>query len=140
MKMYGDDFVEVKCRIISRGTGRGHVMISDEPISFLGGVDPETGRVADPKHPLHGRSMKGRVLVIPGGRGSTVGSYVIFQMAKNETAPAAIICLNAEPIIATGAIMAGIPMVDRPEEDIMEVLHESMEVEVDAEKGIIRFS
>ena len=53
-----------------------------------------------------------KVLFIPGGKGSTVGSYVIFQMMKNNTAPKAIICLNAEPIIATGAIMSDIPMVD----------------------------
>jgi hypothetical protein len=131
--------VEVDCRVISRGKGRGPVLVSTEPLSFLGGVDPGTGRVIDQKHPLHGRSMKGKVLLIPGGKGSTVGSYVIFQMAKNETAPAAIICLNAEPIIATGAIMAGIPMVDRPSENILGLLEDSMEVEVDAEEGKIRF-
>ncbi|HIH64178.1 MAG: mevalonate 5-phosphate dehydratase small subunit [Methanothermobacter sp.] len=131
--------MEVDCRVISRGKGRGPVLVSTEPLSFLGGVDPGTGRVIDQKHPLHGRSMKGKVLLIPGGKGSTVGSYVIFQMAKNETAPAAIICLNAEPIIATGAIMAGIPMVDRPSENILGLLEDSMEVEVDAEEGKIRF-
>jgi len=131
--------VEVDCRVISRGKGRGPVLVSTEPLSFLGGVDPGTGRVIDQKHPLHGRSIRGKVLLIPGGKGSTVGSYVIFQMAKNETAPAAIICLNAEPIIATGAIMAGIPMVDRPSEDLLGLLEDSMEVEVDAEEGKIRF-
>ena len=131
--------MEVDCSVISRGKGRGPVLVSTEPLSFLGGVDPGTGRVIDQKHPLHGRSMKGKVLLIPGGKGSTVGSYVIFQMAKNETAPAAIICLNAEPIIATGAIMAGIPMVDRPSEDLLGLLEDSMEVEVDADEGKIRF-
>lgn len=131
--------MEVDCRVISRGKGRGPVLVSTEPLSFLGGVDPGTGKVIDQKHPLHGRSMKGKVLLIPGGKGSTVGSYVIFQMAKNETAPAAIICLNAEPIIATGAIMAGIPMVDRPSEDLLGLLEDSMKVEVDAEEGKIRF-
>ncbi|WP_432703601.1 DUF126 domain-containing protein [Methanothermobacter thermautotrophicus] len=131
--------MEVDCRVISRGKGRGPVLVSTEPLSFLGGVDPGTGRVIDQKHPLHGRSIRGKVLLIPGGKGSTVGSYVIFQMAKNETAPAAIICLNAEPIIATGAIMAGIPMVDRPSEDLLGLLEDSMEVEVDAEDGKIRF-
>lgn len=60
--------------------------------------------------------LRTKVLFIPGGKGSTVGSYVIFQMKKNNTAPKAIICLNAEPIIATGAIMSDIPMVDSPED------------------------
>lgn len=62
---------------------------------------------------LKGQSIKDKVLFIPGGK-LTVGSYVIFQMKKNNTAPKAIICLNAEPIIATGAIMSDIPMVDFP--------------------------
>ncbi|MCG2827840.1 DUF126 domain-containing protein [Methanothermobacter sp. K4] len=130
--------LEISCRIISRGRGKGPVIISDKPLSFLGGVDPQTGTVIDPRHPLHGRKMSGKVLVIPGGKGSTVGSYVIFQMSKNGTAPAAIICSNAEPIIATGAIMAGIPMVDRPDADLSDILKDSVEVEVDAVEGKIR--
>lgn len=130
--------MEISCRIISRGKARGPVIMSDKPLSFLGGVDPGTGTVIDPRHPLHGRSMRGKVLVIPGGKGSTVGSYVLFQMSKNGTAPAAIICSNAEPIIATGAIMAGIPMVDRPEADLFQMLEDSLEVEVDAVEGKIR--
>ena len=104
----------ISCRNIAKGKGKGELITSSEPISFLGGVDPETGIVIDPNHELKGQSIKDKVLFIPGGKGSTVGSYVIFQMMKNNTAPNAIICLNAEPIIATGAIMSDIPMVDTP--------------------------
>jgi len=74
--------------------------------------------------------------LIPQGKGSTVGSYVIFQMMKNNTAPKAIICLNAEPIIATGAIMSDIPMVDSPS-DTSNLKTDTL-VEVDGDKGIIR--
>lgn len=123
---------------MSEGIGRGKALISNEPLSFLGGVDPKTGTIIDPRHPLYGESLKGRILIIPGGKGSTVGSYVIFQLAKNGKAPAAIICKNAEPIIATGAIMAGIPLVDQPEKDVMKIIKNSMEVEVDGHSGIIR--
>lgn len=105
----------IDCRNIAKGKDSGELIVSNEPISFLGGVDPETGIVIDPNHELKGQSIKDKVLFIPGGKGSTVGSYVIFQMKKNNTAPKAIICLNAEPIIATGAIMSDIPMVDSPE-------------------------
>lgn len=129
----------LKCRIISRGHAVGDALVSSEPISFLGGVDPLTGQVIDSKHELHGEIIKDKILIIPGGKGSTVGSYVIFQMAKSETAPKAIICLKAEPIIATGAIMAEIPMVDKIEEDIMDMISSGMKIEVDAEKGEIIF-
>ena len=105
----------IKARNIGKGIGKGELIISNEPISFLGGVNPETGEIIDPNHELKGEIIKDKILFIPGGKGSTVGSYVIFQMKKNKTAPKAIICLEAEPIIATGAIMSDIPMVDSPE-------------------------
>jgi len=127
----------INCRKISRGRATGSVIISQEPLSFLGGVDPQTGNITDREHDLYQQNISGKILVIPSGKGSTVGSYVIFQMAKNNTAPLAIIAMDAEPIIATGAIMASIPMVDQPEENVMELLKEGDLVEVDADQGII---
>jgi len=104
-------------RSISRGIGTGELLVSSEPISFLSGVDPETGIVVEHGHPLEGQSVAGRVLAFPYGKGSTVGSYVIYALKQNGLAPAAIINAEAEPIIAVGAIIAEIPMVDRlPEE------------------------
>ena len=125
----------ISCRNIAKGKGKGELIVSSEPISFLGGVDPETGIIIDPTHELKGECIKDKVLFIPGGKGSTVGSYVIFQIMKNDTAPNAIICLNAEPIIATGAIMSDIPMVDSPAQT--KDLTTGILVEVDGDNGTI---
>lgn len=125
----------ITCRNIAKGKGKGELIVSSEPISFLGGVNPETGIIIDPTHELKGECIKDKVLFIPGGKGSTVGSYVIFQMMKNNTAPNAIICLNAEPIIATGAIMSDIPMVDSPAQT--KDLTTGTLVEVDGDNGTI---
>ena len=125
----------VKCRSVSKGKASGELIVSNNPISFLGGVNPENGEVIDPNHDLNGKSIKDKVLFIPGGKGSTVGSYVIFQMKKNNTAPKAIICLKAEPIIATGAIMSDIPMVDSPSD--IDSLTDGVMVEVDSDNGVI---
>jgi hypothetical protein len=127
----------IKCRKISKGYAKGEVILTKEPLSFLGGVNPDEGIVIDSKHELYGRNIGGKVLVIPSGKGSTVGSYVLYQMAKNKTAPLAIVALEAEPIIATGAIMAGIPMVDKPETEILNLLHDGDLVMVDANSGFI---
>ena len=126
----------IECRSVSKGKASGELIVSDEAISFLGGVNPETGEVIDPNHELKGQSIKDKILFIPGGKGSTVGSYVIFQMKKNNTAPKAIICLKAEPIIATGAIMSDIPMVDSPS-DVKELLT-GVSVEVNSDNGEIK--
>lgn len=99
-------------RVIKAGSAEGTALVSPTPISFLGGVDPDRGIIIEPGHPLEGTRIAGRILVFPTGRGSTVGSYTIYRMAKNGTAPAGIICAQSETIVAVGAIIAGIPMVD----------------------------
>lgn len=99
-------------RVIQPGRASGLALVTAEPISFLGQVDPETGRVVDPHHPLAGCDVTGRVLVFPTGKGSTVGSYVLYQLAKNRHAPAAIVNARCEAIVATGAIISGIPTID----------------------------
>ena len=125
----------IKCRKISRGKSTGELIVSNKPLSFLGGVNPDSGVVIDPHHDLNGQCIKDKILFIPGGKGSTVGSYVIFQMKRNGTAPKAIICLNAEPIIATGAIMSDIPMVDSPSST--DNLINGITVEVDCNASLI---
>ncbi|MDI6644020.1 MAG: DUF126 domain-containing protein [Methanobacteriaceae archaeon] len=127
----------IKCKKISRGQAQGEVILSKDSLSFLGGVNPKTGIVIDPGHELYGENITNKILIIPSGKGSTVGSYVIFQMAKNKTAPLAIISIKAEPIIATGAIMAGIPMVHKPDADIFNLLKNGDIVEVNADQATI---
>jgi len=127
----------IDARAISRGKASGQALISKEPIGFLGGVDPESGIVIEKNHPLEGKNISGRVLVFPNGKGSTVGSYVMLQLAKNNKAPAAIINTSAEPIIAVGAIISKIPMVDKPGKDVYALIKDGMMIEVDGDKGEI---
>lgn len=100
-------------RVIKAGQARGVALVSPEPLGFLGMVDPESGVVVEPGHPLQGESVAGRVLVFPTGKGSTVGSYTIYRLAKAGQAPVAMINAESEPIVAVGAIISDIPMVDR---------------------------
>jgi len=106
-------------RTIRAGLSQGMALVSSEPLSFLGGVDPESGIVIENGHPLEGHSISGRVLVFPTGKGSTVGSYTLYRLAKNHLAPAAIINAQSEAIVAVGAIISDIPMVDQV--DISEI-------------------
>lgn len=99
-------------RIIKEGRGQGTALVSTQPLSFLGGVDATSGVVKQPGHDLEGQSLAGRVLVFPRGQGSTVGSYIIYALAAAGLAPAAMVLAECEPIVALGAIMAGIPVVD----------------------------
>ncbi|MEN6395215.1 MAG: DUF126 domain-containing protein [Methanoregula sp.] len=125
-------------RSISRGKGSGRLLVSPAPISFLSGVDPDTGVIVEKGHPLEGSSIAGTVLAFPYGKGSTVGSYVLYALARNGHAPAAIVNSEAEPIIATGAIIGNIPMIDRP--DIpLDHLRNGTYVTVDGERGTMDY-
>jgi predicted aconitase with swiveling domain len=107
--------LHIRGRGISRGRAQGPLLVSPAPISFLSGVDPESGLIVEKGHPLQGKSIAGTVLAFPYGKGSTVGSYVLYALSRNGHAPAAIINQEAETIIATGAIIGNIPMIDRIE-------------------------
>lgn len=103
----------MKGRVISPGTAEGEALVSTEPIGFYGNIDIETGNVIEKGHQLEGKCVKNRILVFPCGKGSTVGSYVIYGLKKNGVAPAAIINEETETIVATGAILADIPCMDQ---------------------------
>jgi predicted aconitase with swiveling domain len=105
--------MELKGRIISRGMGEGEALATLQSISFYGGVDPNTGVVLEKGHELQGKSVKGKILVFPNGKGSTVGSYTLYRMKKNGTAPAGMINKECETVVAVGAIISEIPCVDK---------------------------
>ena len=128
----------IKARPISEGKGKGKVIILKEPFGFYGNVDPKTGGIIEKGNSLEGVCIKDKIFVFPNGKGSTVGSYVIYALKKNNVAPAAIINSETETIVATGAILAGLPCVDKPEENIFEILKDGQMVEVDCDKGEIR--
>ncbi|ALM75014.1 hypothetical protein TBCH5v1_1072 [Thermococcus barophilus] len=126
--------MKLKGRRITKGKAKGIALVSRRPLSFLGGIDPKTGIITDVESDIRGESVKDKILVFPRGKGSTVGSYIIYQLKKNNVAPKAIVVEDAETIVATGAIIAEIPMVDRI--DIRKIKNGQI-IEVDADRGEI---
>ena len=127
----------MKGRTISPGKAEGKAIVSSEPIGFYGNVDPKTGIVIEKGHPLEGKKITGKILVFPCGKGSTVGSYVIYGLAKNGVAPAGIINKETETIVATGAILAGIPCVDSVDID---TIKDGDNIKIDADKGEVKIN
>jgi predicted aconitase with swiveling domain len=127
--------MELKGRKICAGRAKGEALVSKEGISFFGGVDVKTGIVVEKGHPLEGKSIAGKILVFPTGKGSTVGSYALYSLKKNGMHPAAIVNRECETIVAVGAIISEIPCVDKI--DIDEIENGKM-IEVDAGNGTVR--
>jgi predicted aconitase with swiveling domain len=117
-------------RSISAGKARGKVLKLNEAFSFLGGVDGATGEL----RVENGGNVKDRILVFPRGKGSTVGSFTMYDLKVHEKQPAAVINRSAETIVATGAVISSIPMVDRIDVDL---LVDGDDVTVDGDDGTI---
>jgi len=110
-------------RILVPGSAEGRALVSPGPLSFWGGFNPKTGEIVDRRHELSGQIITGRVFVLPGGKGSSTGSACLLEGIRAGTAPAAILLLKADPILALGAIVAdelygrSVPILVLPEEE-----------------------
>lgn len=127
----------IKGRSISKGIASGKALISKQKISFLGAVDPTTGIIIDKSLDVYGEEITNRILIFPSGKGSTVGSYVIYQLKKHGKSPAAMITRRVDTIVAVGAIIAEIPVVDSLEIDPIERIRDGEEVLVNGTEGYI---
>ncbi len=124
----------MKGRTIYPGIVEGEAIVTKEAIGFYGGIDAKTGDVIEKGHELEGQNVKDKILVFPMGKGSTVGSYVIYGLKKNGVAPKAIVNKETETIVATGAILAGIPCVDGIDID---QIKSGDKIKVNADEGTV---
>jgi len=110
-------------RTLTPGRAEGPAFVLEGPLSFWGGVDSESGRMIDGRHPQFGEALSGRVVLLPAGRGSSSSSSVLAEMVRAGTAPAAIVFLESDAILVLGAVVAGelygrsLPMVQLDEHD-----------------------
>ena len=132
------DKVILRGHRVSKGKAAGEALVSQQPISFFGGVDPATGHIVDGDNELNGVSMTGKILVFPVGKGSSGGSYRLYEMMQSGTAPAGIINLRAESVVAVGAIFSNIPMVDKLDGNPLELIKSGDYLELDADAGIVK--
>ncbi len=114
-------------RAIVAGSAEGTALVSAEPLSFWGGVCPRTGEIIDRRHELSGANVTGKIFVLSAGRGSSTSSATLMQSIKAGVAPAAIISLSVDPILALGSIVSDelygrtVPIVILGQEDFLSI-------------------
>jgi predicted aconitase with swiveling domain len=104
--------MKLKGRVINGGNVRGEAFVLDTAFSFIGDFDPDSGKLAIQGHPLFGKSLAGKILVCPTGKGGTIAPFIAYRAWKKGNAPLAILCQKAEPILCESAITIGIPILD----------------------------
>jgi uncharacterized protein len=127
----------LKGRKIVKGKASGEAIVTRQAISFSGGVDNMTGIVTEPGHELEGVNIAGKVLIFLSGKGSTGGSYKIYDMAERGTAPVAFVQVTAEPVTTVGAIIGNIPVVAGLDQDPTRAIHSGDLIDLDADAGLV---
>lgn len=97
--------MEIAATCVLPGTGEGVLLSTRQAISFWGCVDPESGIISDKRHERFGESISGKVLAFPFGKGSSTGSLMLLELLRLDLAPAAIVNLRTEPLLATGPVV-----------------------------------
>ncbi len=126
--------------LVGKGIIEGTALVTTEPICFLGGIAVKTGNVTEQGHPLYGQCIKDTILVFPTGKGSTGGSYLIYDTVSNGNGPKCMLNLNVEQVTAVGCIMGEVPLMDQPDEDVTQTIKTGDRVVVDLDKGTISYS
>jgi len=129
--------VEVKAHTVSAGKAEGEAIVYEGPFSFMGDMDPLTGRICAPRHPLENISLVGRIFIFTTGKGSSAGDCAAWAARENGNIPSAIICLESEPVLSGAVIITGIPTVDQPEKNVFDLIKSGDFVKVDADVGVI---
>ena len=117
-----DTPMEIKAHMVCAGKAEGEAVVYNGPFSFLGDLNPATGKVPVPRHELEGISLVGKVFVFTTGKGSSGGDFAAWAAKENNNAPAAIICLESEPVLTGAVLVTKIPAVDQPEKNVLELI------------------
>jgi predicted aconitase with swiveling domain len=132
-----DATMEIKAHTVSTGKAEGEAVVYNGPFSFMGDLDPNTGKVPAPRHELEGTSLANKVFVFTTGKGSSGGDSIAWMAKQRGNAPLAIICMESEPVLSGAVIAAGIPTVDYPEENVLKLIQTGDYIKVDATRGVI---
>ncbi len=128
---------EYSCHKISEGVAEGEVMFSQDDICFYL-VDPKTGNVIEDRHSAYGQSVAGKILIFPSGKGSSVvQADGLYQLNMHQNAPKAMIIQHAETVLVASAIIMGIPLVNRVEDEFYKNIKNGDTIKVNANESLI---
>jgi len=136
----------ISCSTVMKGVAEGEALVTAQPLCLYDSLDPNSGSIINRRHELYGQNVSGRILVFPHGTGSSTTAATILEASRCNKAPKAIINLETEPVIAAGAVLAQklygriIPIVDKPEKNVIELIVSGDLVRVDANEGTIELT
>ncbi|HCT92362.1 MAG TPA: hypothetical protein DF613_13455 [Lachnospiraceae bacterium] len=131
--------IVLKGRPAYPGKAAGKALVCPDSIQGWAGVSEETGCIIEAGHPEEGKSIKGKILVIPYGKGSTGWSGHFHSAAVAGFSPAGWLFSHIDSRCGVAAAALEIPAVaDFPEDvDIFSVIRTGDHVEIDGDTGMV---
>ena len=130
--------ITLKGRTIYPGIVEGEAVVLKASFSFLGELSPQTGHLSIPGSELDGKSIKNKILVCAGGKGSSGGPTIAFLAKEAGNAPKALICNNIDPVLALAALTAKIPAIDRLDQDPTKIIQNGDYLYINSTEGIVK--
>jgi uncharacterized protein len=130
--------ITIRGRGVVPGAVEGEALVSHEPISGWGGIDPARGVIIEPRHELFGQCFTGKVLVFPSAKGSSGWSGFFQSTRLLGTAPIAMVFARLSAKSALGAVVTRVPAVTDLDADPCEVIKTGDWVRVDADRGVVQ--
>lgn len=131
------EVITIRGRKVVGGVAEGEALVSPDPISGWGGVDPRTGTIVETRHPLRGQSFAGKVLVFPGAKGSSGWSAQFHMTRVLGTGPAAWLFNQMTTKVALGVVVSHAPAMTDFDRDPLTLIHSGDHVRVDADAGVV---
>lgn len=129
--------MKLKGKCLNPGIAEGEALVTSIPISFFGEIDASSGKITSPRHEHYGKSITGKIFVVPTGKGSSGGPNVVYSMKLHGTLPVGMIVGKNEPTLAAGILTGNIPAVTNLDQDPTMVIKTGDYVKIDATNGIV---
>ena len=129
--------MRIEAKPVTAGVAEGEAIVSHVPVSFMIGLDPNTGIVNEPGHELEGQSIAGKILVFPSAKGSATGAWRYYIAFKKGKAPKGIINVKAEAVAVVSAVITDTPMVCEAKKSLMQYIESGDYVRINADDGFI---
>ena len=126
------------CSQITKGkVDSAPALVSKDAICFYL-VEPETGVVKERNHDAFGKSVVGKVLIMPSGKGSSVVQLDgLYKLMMRNNGPAAIVVQEADTVLVAAVAAMEMPMVHRVDPEFFTDVESGMNIALDVEQGTI---
>jgi len=129
---------QLKCH---KGIGpvvEGVALVASDNFSARYDLDRIKGVFSRPQHALAGQSYDGKILVLNTAKGGVASAWMLHEMKSRGITPRAILFNAANTILAQGAALADLAMVDRFEGgDVTTLIKTGDRLRVEPELGLV---